>query len=76
MLGSYAAPHRRTQPDLHLLAGMLGELFEGEQRPIHARRGHLQGVLAADRVFDVENTADLPTDGFTVIDEDAFGRSI
>ena len=32
-----------------------------------------QGVLAADRVFDVENNADLPTDGFTVIDEDAFG---
>lgn len=34
----------RTQPDLHLLAGMLGELFEGEQRPIHARGQPLKGL--------------------------------
>ena len=57
--------------DLHLLAGMTGELLKGEQRPIHARGRHLQGVFRGDGILDIEHTADLPTDNFTVFDHHA-----
>src|SRR5690606_15738446 len=52
----------RTQSNLYLLAGMPGELIQREQRPVHARRRHLQGVLDADRVLDIEHPADLTAD--------------
>jgi hypothetical protein len=47
---------------------MSGELLQREQGPIHAWRGHLKGVLGTDRILDIEDAADLPTDNFTVFD--------
>src|SRR5690606_1780606 len=63
----------RTQSNLYLLAGMPGELIQREQRPVHARRRHLQGVLDADRVLDIEHPADLTADLLAIIDQDAIG---
>ncbi|MCY1458777.1 hypothetical protein D9M71_761910 [compost metagenome] len=63
----------RAQSDLDLLANVARELFEGEQRPVHARRRHLEGVFASDGVLDIEHPADLTADRLAVVDQDAFG---
>ncbi|MNY55695.1 hypothetical protein D3C86_1916970 [compost metagenome] len=69
-----AAPlERRTQLDFHLLTDMTGELLQREQRSVHAGRRHLEGVLRADRILDIENTTDLPTDLLAIFDENAIG---
>src|SRR5690606_18023537 len=59
---SAAVRHWREQADLHFFANVELPLFQREQRPIHARRGHFQRVLAGDRVFHVQHTADLMAD--------------
>src|SRR5690606_16888076 len=62
-----------TQPDLHLFAGVGGKLLQREQRPVHARGRHFQGVLTTDRVFHIEHAAYLTADRFAVLDEYAVG---
>ncbi len=63
----------RTQLDLDLLTGMSGELFQGEQWPVHSRRRDFEGVFAGDGILHIEHTADLATDLFTVLDQNSIG---
>src|SRR5690606_38177525 len=50
---------------------VLAVLLEREQQTLDARRGHFQRVLSLDRIFDIQNTADLPTCFGAVFDVDA-----
>ncbi|MNP74909.1 hypothetical protein D3C76_1718580 [compost metagenome] len=50
---------------------MRSKLFQGEQRAIHARRGHFKGIFGSDRVFDIEDRAGLVTDFCAVINKHA-----
>ena len=58
---------RRAQLDLHLLTDKLGKLFKREQWAFHARRRNFKGVFNSDRIFDIQNAADLTTHDCAVI---------
>src|SRR3546814_15300115 len=63
----------RAQLYFYLITDMGRVLFDREQRPIHARRRNLKGVVHADWIFNIEHTAQLTTDLLAIVDEDAIG---
>ena len=53
---------------------MAGELIQREQGTIHTWRGDFQGVIAADRIFDVQLGRHFAAHALAVIDvDDAIG---
>ena len=59
---------------LHPLAGEALEVLARAQHPIQARRGHLERVLARDRILGIERLADCAADALAIVDTDAVRR--
>src|SRR5690606_5341926 len=56
------------QADLGLLALEACEVLQREQGAIQARRGHLEGVVARDRIGHVQLGRDLAADRLAIVD--------
>ncbi len=61
----------RTQLYLHLFPGKGCKLLDREQRAFHARRRNFERIFGADRIFYVQNTADLTADDGTIVHQHA-----
>src|SRR6056297_2674894 len=64
---------RRPHGDLRLAAGEPLEVLRALQRAVQAGRGHLQHVLAGNRVLHVQYAAHLVADPLAILQADPFG---
>ena len=62
---------RRAQLDLHLFTGKFCKLLKSEQWAFHARRGNFEGVFNGDRIFNIQDTADLTADNGAIVHQHA-----
>ena len=78
---SVSRPANRLRPSTgciisssHPLAGEALEMRPRPQHPIQTRRGHLERVVARDRIGRIQRLADRPAHPLAIVERDSLGR--